>query len=221
MNQNELAQNYSKVKSSIPPYVQLVVVSKTRLPAEIESLYQMGQRDFGENRVQELKQKAEALGHLSEIRWHMIGHIQTNKVNELLKIPHLHTIHSIDSIKLANFLSSKILEKKLEVYIEVNIGGEEAKQGVRNLEGIIEVYDELTKIPNIKIAGLMGMAPIRIPSGISSEMAARESFQKLKKLSQFFHPEVFMLSMGMSSDYQIAIEEGSTCVRVGSSIFNS
>ena len=118
MSLEHIERNYHAIKKTIPPHVQLLVVSKTRSTLEIQKLYELGQRDFGENRVSELKEKSTALSHLSEIRWHMIGHIQSNKLNQLLTVEHLYSIHSLHGPRLAKLLADKQLTSELGVYIE-------------------------------------------------------------------------------------------------------
>jgi pyridoxal phosphate enzyme (YggS family) len=209
--------------------VQLIAVSKKRPSSEIEFLYQQGQRDFGENQVQELKQKALELSHLTEIRWHMIGHLQTNKVNDLLKIKNLYAIHSVDSLKLVNLLASKTLQHPIKLFLQAHISDEDEKYGFETREELQAAIKTISSHPHFQLVGLMGMAPIRIGDGESKKSAAANSFQKLNdiksglisaEISKNFFESTIELSMGMSDDFAVAIEAGSTFVRLGSILFD-
>jgi hypothetical protein len=224
LRKQQLKDNYLKLKAEIPPHVQLVVVSKTRPIAEVEYFYELGQRDFGENRVQDLKSRAHELAHLSELRWHFIGHLQTNKINELLKVPGLACLHSVDSLKLAECLAEKKLSGPLDYYLEVNIGDETEKQGVKDLFSIQAMLGTLQRNTSLHFVGLMGMAPIRLAQDTKRDEAAQSSFRKLAVMAQELSAAQFSgkklgLSMGMSGDYLPAIAAGSTCVRIGSILF--
>ena len=198
--------------------ITLVAVSKTKTVEAIKALYDLGHRDFGENYVQELLEKQQRLPQ--NIRWHFIGHLQTNKVKYIA--PFVHLIHSVDSLKLLKEINKQ--EEKnnriINVLLQIHIAEEETKFGldVNELDQLIN--NSMAQLPNVKICGLMGMASLQ-----NNENKIRKEFRNLKNLfdkySQFtIHNSQFsILSMGMSSDYTIALEEGSTLVRIGSLVF--
>jgi pyridoxal phosphate enzyme (YggS family) len=196
--------------------VTLVAVSKTKPVSDILELYELGHRDFGENYVQELVEKADQLP--KDIRWHFIGHLQTNKVR--LIVPFIYLIHGVDSVKLLNEIN-KQAEKSTRVIdclLQVHIAQEETKFGFDEAE-LTELLNNLSGHPldNIKIKGLMGMASLTDNTG-----QIRTEFIQLKTLFQKLQtstPELQILSMGMSSDYKIALEEKSNMVRIGSLLF--
>ena len=200
--------------------ITLVAVSKTKPVEEIKKKYNEGLINFGENRVNELVQKFNLLP--KDINWHMIGHLQTNKVKKI--IPFISLIHSVDSLKLINKIEneSEKLDKKTNILLQVHIAKEKSKYGF-NLAEIKDFFknqlDESYK--NINIVGLMGMATFT-----NDKNQIRKEFKKLKilydeikSISQKNNQKIKILSMGMSSDYKIAIEEGSNMVRIGSLIF--
>jgi PLP dependent protein len=209
-----------------PDEITLIAVSKTFPADSIREAHAAGLRIFGESRVQELAGKAAALSDLQNIdlqnmEWHMIGHLQTNKAANALEL--FHAVDSLDSLRLANKLNSaaEILGKKLSVLIEINVGGEAAKTGIapdsQELENILQAAPRLA---HLEIRGLMTVPPFtEDPEG------ARPFFRKLRGLRDQIAgrhlPNINMdvLSMGMSHDFEVAIEEGSTCVRVGTAIF--
>jgi hypothetical protein len=215
------AKNLARVKSAIgTDKVTLVAVSKTHPVEKIQAMYEAGQRDFGENRVQELITKQPLLP--SDIRWHLIGHLQTNKVKYIA--PFVYLIHSVDSPKLLKEINREAVKNKkvIDCLLQVYIAKEETKFGLSEDEVLaILDSDEYKAMKNIKIRGLMGMA-----TNTENEATVRNEFRSLK---QFFDslknshfrggPDFAILSMGMSSDYKIAIEEGSTMVRIGSALF--
>ena len=195
----------------------LIAVSKTKPVELIKEAYDYGIRDFGENKVQEILEKYEQLP--KDIRWHMIGHLQTNKVKMILdKVEY---IHSIDSLKLASVIDKEAKKKGIVVkgFLELNIVGEETKFGF-SVEELNSIIEELAVFGNLKIIGLMIVAPF-----VDIAEKNREIFKKMKKIAvdinakKIHNVEISELSMGMSGDYLVAIEEGSTFVRVGSSIF--
>jgi len=210
--------NYERIRAEIPAGVTLLAVSKTHSTEKILELYHAGVRDFGENRVQELLEKSAKLP--SDIRWHLIGHLQRNKVKSLL--PKVHLIHSLDSERL--FLTidteAKQLGISVSVLIQVRISPEETKFGMP----IAQVLPFLTSVfpksnGHVQLLGFMGMA-----SFVSDKQTVRNEFNTLsrlfhqvKALPQFAH--ISTLSMGMSQDWPEAVLEGSTCVRIGSDIF--
>ena len=204
-----------------PEEIALMAVSKTHPPERIREAHAAGLRLFGENRVQEFAGKADALADLAGAEWHMIGHLQTNKASKAAEL--FDAVDSIDSLKLAEKLDSaaRALNKKLNVLIEINVGGEAAKSGVaadsRDLE---ELLLGAPRFEALEFRGLMTVPPFSDdPEG------ARPYFRKLRELRSAIAARklpavgVDVLSMGMSHDFEVAIEEGSTCVRVGTAIF--
>lgn len=213
-----IKDNLHQVKSELPEGVTLVAVSKTKPNADILEAYEAGQRVFGENKVQEMVQKWEELP--KDIEWHMIGHLQRNKVKYMAEFVSL--IHGVDSLKLLKEID-KQAEKHNRVIpclLQMHIAEEDTKFGLDNteLEELLH-SDDFKSIKNVKIVGLMGMATFT-----SDEIQIRKEFALLKStfdgLKQKM-PEIHILSMGMSGDYAIALEEGSTMVRIGSSIFGA
>ncbi len=204
-----------------PDAVRLMAVSKTVPPELIRAAHLAGMRVFGENRVQEFAGKVDALRDLSNAEWHMIGHLQTNKAAKAAEL--FGAVDSIDSLRLAQKLNSAAqqLGKKLGVLVEINVGGEAAKTGVapgsQELEKILQASHLLE---HLEIRGLM-----TIPPRTDNPQEARPYFRKLRELQeeigtrQLPGVNMNMLSMGMSYDFEIAIEEGSTCVRLGTAIF--
>ena len=197
--------------------VTLIAVSKTKPVSMIEELLPGGTRDFGENKVQELVDKYEVLP--KDIHWHLIGHLQRNKVKYVVDKACL--IHSVDSMRLAETISEEGVKKGVTapVLIEVNVAGEESKFGVtlEETEGLVR---EIAKLPSIQIKGLMTIAPY-----VEDPEENRVHFSRLKQLSvdiknkNIDNVSMDVLSMGMTGDYQVAIEEGATMVRVGTGIF--
>jgi pyridoxal phosphate enzyme (YggS family) len=189
---------------------KLVAVSKTRSNEEILEAYNYGLRDFGENYVQELTKKMDELP--KDIKWHMIGHLQTNKVKEIVK-RNIYLIQSVDSIKLAKEINKEAEKnnKTINILIEVNIAKEINKTGC-NIEDLDKIIEETKKLSNINIKGLMAIAP-----HTDNIEDIRSSFKQMKLLKTKYNLE--LLSMGMSSDYKIAIEEGTDIVRIGTKIF--
>jgi pyridoxal phosphate enzyme (YggS family) len=201
--------------------ITLMAVSKT-FPAEaIREAYAAGIRVFGENRVQEFAGKAEALRDLSDAQWHMIGHLQSNKAAKAAEL--FHRVDSVDSLKLTEKLNAaaRTAAKKLRVLLEVNVGGEAAKSGIDPESAELDhLLAEANGLENLEFRGLM-----TIPPYTEDPQGARPYFQKLREIRERLlrrsFPAVSLneLSMGMSHDFEVAIEEGSTCVRVGTAIF--
>ncbi|WOK07639.1 YggS family pyridoxal phosphate-dependent enzyme [Imperialibacter roseus] len=199
---------------------KLIAVSKTKPVSLIMKAYEAGQREFGENKVQEMVEKHEEMP--KDIHWHLIGHLQTNKVKYIA--PFVHLIHSVDSEKLLRTIDkeAKKTNRVIDCLLQVHIAEEETKFGLSDDEARQLLSPEvLDGLPNVRIVGLMGMA-----TNTESEEQVKKEFRHLKALfgelkSTVNHTRVIMaeLSMGMSGDYQLAIEEGSTMVRVGSAIF--
>ena len=202
--------------------ITLVAVSKTKPVADIQALYDLGHRDFGENYVQELVEKSRQLP--TDIRWHFIGHLQRNKVK--LIVPFVHLVHGVDSFKLLEEINSQSLKinKTTDCLLQVHIATEESKFGfdeteLKQLLESIPRLQQLNKLNNVRISGLMGMA-----SFTDNEAQVRKEFQLLKRLfdeTRTFQHEFSVLSMGMSADYKWAVEEGSNMVRIGSLIFGN
>lgn len=197
--------------------VRLVAVSKTYPIEVIKEALNLGQRDFGENRALELRDK---FGLISdEIYWHFIGHLQTNKVKYVIKPAEF--IHSVESIKLAeeiNIQAAKI-EKQQKILLEINTSNEDSKFGLRNEEKIFELAEYCKNLKNIKLCGLMTMAPFT-----DDEKIIRKTFRSLRELKVKLNKSGFdltELSMGMTNDFEIAIEEGATMIRIGTAIFGS
>ena len=197
--------------------VTLIAVSKTKPVEMIKGVYDLGVRDFGENRVQELTEKYDKLP--SDIRWHLIGHLQTNKVKYIIDKAYM--IHSVDSLKLANEISREAVKHSVtaNILIEVNVSGEESKFGV-SPEDLEDLIRKISVLPAIRIRGLMTVAPYVVDSEEN-----RQIFIKMKQFAvditrkNIDNVNMDCLSMGMSGDYTVAVEEGATFVRVGTSIF--
>ena len=206
-----------------PEEIALMGVSKTMPVESIREAYQAGLRLFGENRVQEFAEKYAALTDFKDARFHLIGHLQSNKATKAAEI--FHAVDSIDSLKLAERLNAAAekLGKTLDVLIEINVGGEEAKSGVApNSKEFKEILNAAPKLAALKICGLMTVPPFT-----EDPDAARPYFRQLHEMRDQIAarrlPAVVMdeLSMGMSHDFEVAIAEGSTCVRLGAAIFGS
>ena len=207
---NIIKKNFNVLRKDIPSNVKLVAVSKTKTEKELLEAYECGQRIFGENKIQEMSSKFENLP--KDIEWHMIGHVQTNKVKYMA--PFVHTIHSVDRIKLLNEIQKQALinDRIIECLIQVRIAVEETKFGILPSE-LNPILEKASTYPNIKIKGFMGMA-----SFTSNKEQIRSEFKILANLFRL-NNKFDVLSMGMSGDYLIAIEEGSNMIRVGSKIF--
>jgi len=198
-----------------------MAVTKTHPAERIREAYAAGLRQFGENRVQEFAAKVSALSDLSTAEWHMIGHLQTNKAAKAAEL--FSVVDSLDSVKLAEKLdgAARNLNKKLAVLIEINVGGEAAKSGASpNSQQLEELLLAAPRLEALQFRGLMTVPPFaEDPEG------SRPHFRKLRELRNIIAERKFVaigmdvLSMGMSHDFEVAIEEGSTCVRVGTAIF--
>ncbi len=213
---------YHNIKDSLPEGVRLVAVSKTKPEEDIMTLYNKGQRIFGENKAQELKGKYEHLP--KDIEWHLIGHLQTNKIKYIA--PFVSMIHSIDSYELLKEVNKHAIkhERVLNCLLQFHIAQEETKFGFLLDECEAMLNDPgYTDLKNIKICGVMGMASLTDnQEQIHREFHTLHEYFKLLKNKYFSNnPDFKELSMGMSEDYPIAIEEGSTLIRVGSAIFGA
>lgn len=210
-----IQENLKTIEATIPAHVTLVAVSKTKPVEDLQEAYAAGMRDFGENKIQEMCDKYEILP--KDIRWHMIGHVQTNKVKYMA--PFVHLIHGVDSLKLLKEIHKQAEKNNrvIDVLLQQFIADEETKFGLDQEEIQQIMQEEVQHLPNVRVVGLMGMATFT-----EDENQIREEFRSLKSnfdsLKNNFE-NLTILSMGMSGDYQIAIEEGSTMVRIGSSIF--
>ena len=215
-----VAENLQLIKEKIPAHVTLVAVSKTKSDEAIMEAYEAGHRDFGENKVQDLAAKLERLP--ADIRWHMIGHLQSNKVKFLA--PKVHMLHGVDSLKLLGVIDREAEKNNrvIDCLLQVRIALEETKFGLTEEDLMLLVRsDAFREMRHVRIRGLMGMATYTENSN-----QIREEFRQLKRIfdrlkrSQFAEQESFdQLSCGMSGDFQLAIEEGSNLVRIGSLIF--
>jgi pyridoxal phosphate enzyme (YggS family) len=214
-----IAENLYKIKTSLPPHVTLVAVSKTKPVADLIEAYHAGQRIFGENKIQEMTEKWEQMPR--DIQWHMIGHVQSNKVKYM--IPYVSLIHGVDSMKLLkeiNRLAAK-WKRTVDCLLQIHIAEEYTKFGLdeKELDEILG-SDKLKTFENIRIVGLMGMATFT-----ENQEQIKREFLHLKNIFDQHiqlnteNCQLTTLSMGMSGDYQLAIECGSNMVRIGSSIF--
>jgi pyridoxal phosphate enzyme (YggS family) len=215
-----IAEKILALKQTLPASVQLIAVSKTKPNEDLIQAYQAGQRVFGENKVQEMVDKHESLP--KDIQWHLIGHLQTNKVKYIA--PFISLIHAVDSLKLLKEIDkeAKKNNRVIDCLLQFFIASEETKFGL-SFEEATEILEskEFIEMENVRIVGLMGMA-----SFVKDEEQIRDEFRTLYNYFQVikshhfkFNPDFKELSMGMSGDYAIAVEEGSTMVRIGSSIF--
>lgn len=197
--------------------VTLIAVSKTKPVPMLEEAYQAGSRDFGENKVQEIMDKYPVLP--DDIRWHMIGHLQRNKVKYI--VDKVSLVHSVDSLRLAEEISRQAEKKQteLDILVEVNIAQEESKFGTSRAEAA-QLVEEIAKLPCIHVKGLMTIAPF-----VEHPEENRKYFRQIKELSvdiekkNIDNVSMSVLSMGMTNDYMVAVEEGATMVRVGTGIF--
>lgn len=215
-----IKDNLLHIKSSLPPHVTLVAVSKTKPVSNLMEAYEAGQRIFGENKIQEMTEKWEQMP--KDVQWHMIGHVQTNKVKYMA--PFVSLIHGVDSLKLLAEINKQAAKngRVIDCLLQVHIAEEETKFGMdeQELNALLE-SEEFKQMENVKVSGLMGMATFT-----EDQQQIHKEFTHLKSIfdklgqqpeTRNFKPET--LSMGMSGDYQLAIECGSTMVRIGSSIF--
>lgn len=216
---SNLALNYQNIKSKIQTGVGLIAVSKTKPADLIREVYELGQREFGENKVQELLEKSQNLENLSEIKWHFIGHLQSNKINQLLQVNKLVAIHSVDRMSLLDKLIAKKPNRPIDLFLQVNTSGEAEKGGFTEEDQLIEAAKKIQDHPEFQLKGLMTIGKIRTED---FEKDARSCFSTLNTLKQSLDNALsteLELSMGMSNDFEIAQEMGSHWVRVGSSIF--
>lgn len=215
-----ISENIRALKAEIPAHVKIIAVSKTHSPEEILEVYNTGHRMFGENRAQELIDKQPQLP--DDIQWHFVGHLQTNKVKYIA--PYVAMIHSIDSLKLLKEVNKQALKNKrvIDCLLQFHIAQEESKYGLNRAKALdLLESPEYQTMKNIRIGGVMGMATF------TDDMPmVRKEFKKLKAYFDLLKADYFTadddfceLSMGMTGDYEVAIEEGSTMVRIGTAIF--
>lgn len=211
-----ISKNIENIRNEIPSGVKLLAVSKTKSIEEMEEAYKSGVRDFGENKVQELVKKSEIFHE--DVRWHLIGKLQTNKVKYI--VGKVHLIHSLSSLKLLKQIEKEYGKNEClaHVLIQINIGREESKSGIL-VEDLEEIISEVEKCNYVKVKGIMTI----IPKG--DDESNRKYFRKVKdifenlKQKQLKNISMEILSMGMTHDYKVAIEEGSNLIRVGEGIF--
>ena len=221
-----IQQHIASIRQTIPAGVTLICVSKFHTNEAIMEAYDFGERDFGESRVQELLPKYETLP--KDIRWHFLGHLQTNKVKHLVSFVHM--IHSVDSLRLLETINREAekIERRVKVLLEVHVAKEETKSGFTP-EEFLSLNTQLSTLNNVEVCGVMGMATntddqtewrrcFREIKSLASSLIASSpiSYSEASHSSQSERPQI---SMGMSDDYLVAIEEGSTMVRIGSTIF--
>lgn len=213
-----IATNLKLIKSTLPEHVTLVAVSKTKPVSDLLEVYNAGHKIFGENKIQEMTQKWEEMP--KDIQWHMIGHVQRNKVKYMAEFVSL--IHGVDSLKLLKEVDkqAKKHNRTIDCLFQIHIAEEDTKFGLDEEELNSLIYSkEFKEFKNIEITGLMGMATFT-----EDETQIRREFRHLKGLfdkTKMVLSNISVLSMGMSGDYKIAIEEGSTMIRIGSSIFGA
>ncbi len=216
----DIASNISLLKTQIPSSVKLVAVSKTKPVGAILTAYNSGQRYFGENRVQELLNKVDLLPR--DIEWHLIGHLQSNKVKYI--VPFISMIQSVDSFKLLKNINSEAskINRVVDCLLQIHIASEETKYGF-SMKELFEMAEsqEFMNMKHVKICGVMGMATFTSDTGqVSKEFSyLADCFNSLKNRYFAGNHHFKEISMGMSGDYEIAIKEGSTIVRIGSIIF--
>jgi len=216
-----IQENLIKLKSELPSHVTLVAVSKTKPISDLMEAYDAGQRIFGENKIQEMADKYEEMP--KDIQWHMIGHVQRNKVKYMAKFVDL--IHGVDNLKLLQEINKQALKhnRTIDCLLQIKIASEESKFGMTpdDSKTLIESED-FSNLKNIRVVGLMGMATFTDNNDqIKNEfLVLQQTFNTLKPFESFnFKPEI--MSVGMSGDYKIAISCGSNMIRVGSSIFGA
>lgn len=216
------AQKLKEIYSLLPTDSHLLIVSKTRSVEEIKIYYDLGHRDFGENRVQELSEKAALLRpHCPDLRWHMIGNLQSNKLNQLFSIPQLWAIHSVNSRELLDKMLKveSRLDHPVELFLQVNTSREEEKSGFEDYATLKSSAEAVAGSTRLKVRGLMTMGTLRTEQ---FEVEARRCFQELGSLKNRLSEDLgFKLetSMGMSQDYKIALEEKSHWIRLGTMMF--
>ena len=213
-----ISENIKKYQGSLPKNTTLVAVSKTKPVSSLLQAYDAGQKVFGENKIQEMASKWEEMP--KDIQWHMIGHVQTNKVKYMA--PFVALIHTVDSLKLLREINKQAAkhDRVINCLLQIKIAEEEHKFGLDHQDALLLLAKDIqATLPHVSIVGLMGMA-----SFTDNKTQIEKEFKKLSTLHKEFikqHPQLTVLSMGMSSDYTLALDHGSTMVRIGSSIFGA
>ena len=213
-----ISENIKKYQGSLPKNTTLVAVSKTKPVSSLLQAYDAGQIVFGENKIQEMASKWEEMP--KDIQWHMIGHVQTNKVKYMA--PFVALIHTVDSLKLLREINKQAAkhDRVINCLLQIKIAEEEHKFGLDHHDALLLLAKDIqATLPHVSIVGLMGMA-----SFTDNKTQIETEFKKLSTLHKEFikqHPQLTVLSMGMSSDYTLALDHGSTMVRIGSSIFGA
>lgn len=213
-----ISENIKKYQGSLPKNTTLVAVSKTKPVSSLLQAYDAGQRVFGENKIQEMASKWEEMP--KDIQWHMIGHVQTNKVKYMA--PFVDLIHTVDSLKLLREINKQAAkhDRVINCLLQIKIAEEEHKFGLDHQDALLLLAKDIqATLPHVSIVGLMGMA-----SFTDNKTQIETEFKKLSTLHKEFikqHPQLTVLSMGMSSNYTLALDHGSTMVRIGSSIFGA
>ena len=217
-----IAENYQKIRKEIPDNVTIVLAGKTRTLEEIEEVIEAGATDIGENYVQEAEAMYDSLGEKAKkVRWHMIGHLQKNKINKALGI--FDVIQTVDSLEKAAAIDKRAqgIEKPVSIYLEINIGSEMTKAGIKPEYEVIEnLVREISKLEHLSFEGLMTMGPRfgNPEDSISYFRKTKNIFERIKALN-LPRVKTETLSMGMSNSYKIAIEEGSNMIRLGTVVF--
>ncbi|MFC1906099.1 YggS family pyridoxal phosphate-dependent enzyme [Chloroflexota bacterium] len=219
MQTSDISQNLKAVEQRVataceragrsPDEVTIIAVSKTKPAQVVKAAFEAGSTNFGENRIQEAEEKIAKLSHINPT-WHLIGHLQTNKVKIAVQL--FDIIHSVDSVKLAEFIS-KQADKEIEVLLQINVAQEESKSGFTVAE-LPQALEKISELPNINVQGLMTIAP-----WVNDAEEVRPVFKRLKEMGDSLGLK--HLSMGMTDDYEVAIEEGATMVRIGRAIFGA
>ncbi len=213
---SNVKENYLNISSTLSDNAVLIAVSKTKPVEMIMDAYEAGCRDFGENYVQELVDKIPVTPE--DIRWHMIGHLQTNKVKYI--VGKVFLIHSVDSLKLAKEISKEAVKHNIvqKILVEINVAGEDSKFGSSDFDQNLEMVKQISELEGVELCGFMTIAPFT-----KDPESNREYFKALKKFSEneasLFVKNPPILSMGMSGDYKVALEEGATYIRIGTNIF--
>lgn len=214
----DISENIKNFQKELPKNVTLVAISKTKPVADLWEAYDAGQRHFGENKIQEMTEKWEKLP--KDIKWHMVGHVQRNKVKYMA--PYISLIHAVDSLKLLKEINKEADKNKrfIDCLLQIKIAEEDSKYGI-SAEKAKEILDseEFKKLDHVKVKGLMGMATFT-----DDEVQVKKEFDHLKSVFTDFkdqYSDMKILSMGMSGDYKIAIDSGSNMVRIGSNIFGA
>lgn len=215
---SQLKNNYDDIQAKLNADVNLLAVSKMVSTEMIQELYRYGQTEFGENKVQDLQAKSHQLSTL-DINWHFIGHLQSNKVNQLLKVKNLVAIHSVDSQELLNKILKKDTNTSIGLFLQVNTSEEKEKSGFDQDTDFSDMILSIKNSNSFNLQGLMAMGKVRSDDFLAD---ARQCFMALKKLKEKLDREHYLdleLSMGMSQDYEIAQELGTSWVRIGSRLF--